>query len=128
MFNTYGPRMRSDDGRVISNVVCQALAGDNITIYGDGSQTRSFCFVDDMVEGLIRLMASERAAGMPVDLGNPNELTVRELVDRVVAMTGTKARVVHLALPRTTRAAASPTSAGRSSCSAGGRRSTWSRG
>jgi nucleoside-diphosphate-sugar epimerase len=99
IFNTYGPRMRCDDGRVVSNVVCQALSGDDITIYGDGSQTRSFCYVDDMVEALRRLMDSERAVGMPVNLGNPNELRVRELVDLVIAMTGTSSRVVYRALP-----------------------------
>jgi nucleoside-diphosphate-sugar epimerase/spore maturation protein CgeB len=99
IFNTYGPRMRCDDGRVVSNIVCQALAGDDITIYGDGSQTRSFCYVDDMVEGLMRLMDSERAVGMPVNLGNPNELTVKQLVDMVVAMTGTVSRIVYEPLP-----------------------------
>jgi nucleoside-diphosphate-sugar epimerase/spore maturation protein CgeB len=99
IFNTYGPRMRCDDGRVVSNIVCQALSGDEITIYGDGSQTRSFCYVDDMVEALMRLMDSERAAGMPVNLGNPNELTVKALVDMVVAMTGTSSRVVYHPLP-----------------------------
>jgi UDP-glucuronate decarboxylase len=99
IFNTYGPRMRSDDGRVVSNIVCQALAGDEITIFGDGSQTRSFCFVDDMVEGLLRLMRSDRAVGMPVNLGNPNELSVRELVELVVAMTGTNSRLVTRPLP-----------------------------
>ncbi|HEX5237144.1 MAG TPA: GDP-mannose 4,6-dehydratase [Sphingomicrobium sp.] len=100
IFNTYGPHMRCDDGRVVSNVVCQALSGEDITIYGDGSQTRSFCYVDDMVEALSRLMASERAVGMPVNLGNPNELQVRELVELVVAMTGTSSRVVHRPLPK----------------------------
>jgi nucleoside-diphosphate-sugar epimerase/spore maturation protein CgeB len=99
IFNTYGPRMRCDDGRVVSNVVCQALSGDDITVYGDGSQTRSFCFVDDMVDGLTRLMDSDRAVGMPVNLGNPNELTVRQLVDLVVAMTGTSSSVVYRPLP-----------------------------
>ena len=99
IFNTYGPRMRCDDGRVVSNVVCQALSGDDITIYGDGSQTRSFCFVDDMVEALLLLTDSERAIGMPVNLGNPNELTVKSLVDMVVAMTGTSSRVVYQQLP-----------------------------
>jgi len=99
IFNTYGPRMRCDDGRVVSNVVCQALSGDDITIYGDGSQTRSFCYVDDMIEGLTRLMDSDRAVGMPVNLGNPNELKVRELADLVVAMTGTGSRIVYRPLP-----------------------------
>jgi nucleoside-diphosphate-sugar epimerase len=99
IFNTYGPRMRCDDGRVVSNVVCQALAGEDITIYGDGSQTRSFCFVEDMVEALTRLMDSERAVGMPVNLGNPSELKVRDLVNLVIAMTGTESRIVHRPLP-----------------------------
>jgi len=99
IFNTYGPRMRCDDGRVVSNVVCQALAGEDITIYGDGSQTRSFCFVEDMVEALTRLIDSERAVGMPVNLGNPNELKVRDLVNLVVAMTGTDSRIVYRPLP-----------------------------
>ena len=100
IFNTYGPRMRCDDGRVISNVVCQALSGEDITIYGDGSQTRSFCYVDDLVEGLVRLMASDRAVGLPVNLGNPNELTVRQLVDLVIALTGTRSRTVTRPLPQ----------------------------
>jgi UDP-glucuronate decarboxylase len=99
IFNTYGPRMRCDDGRVVSNVVCQALSGEDITIYGDGSQTRSFCFVRDMVEGLCRLMDSERAVGMPVNLGNPNELTVKQLVDIVISMTGTASRATYGPLP-----------------------------
>jgi nucleoside-diphosphate-sugar epimerase/spore maturation protein CgeB len=99
IFNTYGPRMRCDDGRVISNVVCQALSEDDITIFGDGSQTRSFCYVSDMVEALCRLIDSERAVGMPVNLGNPNELQVRELVDLVIAMTGTASRVIYRPLP-----------------------------
>jgi nucleoside-diphosphate-sugar epimerase/spore maturation protein CgeB len=99
IFNTYGPRMRCDDGRVVSNIVCQAIGGDDITVYGDGSQTRSFCYVDDMLEGLTRLMDSDRAVGMPVNLGNPNELTVRDLVDLVIAMTGTDSGVVRRPLP-----------------------------
>ena len=99
IFNTYGPRMRADDGRVVSNVICQALDGDNITIYGDGSQTRSFCYVDDLVEGLRRLMDSEKAVGLPVNLGNPNELTVGELAGLVMEMTGTDADLVQLPLP-----------------------------
>jgi nucleoside-diphosphate-sugar epimerase/spore maturation protein CgeB len=99
IFNTYGPRMRCDDGRVVSNIICQALSGDDITIYGDGSQTRSFCFADDLVEGLMRLMDSESAVGIPVNLGNPSELTVSELVELVVEMTGSKARLVQRPLP-----------------------------
>ena len=100
IFNTYGPRMRADDGRVVSNVVCQALAGEHITINGDGSQTRSFCFVEDMVEGLMRLMDSDTAVGFPVNLGNPNELTVGELVLLVMEMTGSSSRVVRRPLPQ----------------------------
>jgi nucleoside-diphosphate-sugar epimerase/spore maturation protein CgeB len=99
IFNTYGPKMRCDDGRVVSNVVCQALSGDDITIYGDGSQTRSFCYVADMVDALMLLMDSESAVGMPVNLGNPNELTVRQLADLVIAMTGSASRIVHGPLP-----------------------------
>jgi UDP-glucuronate decarboxylase len=99
IFNTYGPRMRRDDGRVISNILCQALSGEDITVNGDGSQTRSFCFVDDTVEALLRLMDSQTAVAVPVNIGNPEELTVRELVDLVVAMTSTTARVVFQPLP-----------------------------
>jgi nucleoside-diphosphate-sugar epimerase/spore maturation protein CgeB len=99
IFNTYGRRMRCDDGRVVSNVVCQALSGDDITIYGDGSQTRSFCYVHDMVEGLLRLMDSDRAVGMPVNLGNPTELTVKQLVERVIALTASRSRIVRRPLP-----------------------------
>lgn len=98
IFNTYGPRMRADDGRVVSNVVCQALEGDPITLYGDGSQTRSFCFVDDTVRGLMLLMASDKATA-PVNIGNPEELAVRALIDRIVAMTGTRSPIVSLPLP-----------------------------
>jgi UDP-glucuronate decarboxylase len=99
IFNTYGPRMRCDDGRVVSNVICQALTGHDITIYGDGSQTRSFCFVNDMVDALILLLDSDRAAGMPVNLGNPNELSIKHLVDMVVDMTGRRSKVIHELLP-----------------------------
>ncbi len=99
IFNTYGPRMRADDGRVVSNVICQALAGDDITIYGDGSQTRSFCYVDDLVEGLVRLMESPDDGLGPVNLGNPNEMTIDELVTKVLALTGVKASVVNRPLP-----------------------------
>ena len=100
IFNTYGPRMRRDDGRVISNVICQALSGEDITIYGDGSQTRSFCYVDDLVEALVRLMASEKAAGIPVNLGNPNELTIAALVHLVLTMTGSRSSIVLRPLPQ----------------------------
>lgn len=99
IFNTYGPRMRADDGRVVSNVICQALAGDDLTIYGDGSQTRSFCYVEDLVDGLMLLMDSQAADGMPVNLGNPDELTVKQLVDLVKEMTLSRSKVVSRPLP-----------------------------
>src|SRR3712207_6742506 len=91
--------MRPDDGRVVSNVICQALSGEDITIYGDGSQTRSFCYVSDMVEGLMRLMDTDPSPGAPVNLGNPTELTVSDLVRRVLDLTGSGSNVVHLPLP-----------------------------
>jgi UDP-glucuronate decarboxylase len=99
IFNTYGPRMDPDDGRVVSNVICQALAGDPVTIYGDGSQTRSFCYVDDLVEGMLRLMAYEGPQPGPVNVGNPQELTVSDLVERVLRLTGSSSPVVHRPLP-----------------------------
>jgi UDP-glucuronate decarboxylase len=99
IFNTYGPVMQRDDGRVVSNFICQALAGDDITIYGDGSQTRCFCYVDDTVEGLRRLMHSVRAVGVPVNLGNPHEITVNELAARVIDMTGSVSRILRKPLP-----------------------------
>jgi UDP-glucuronate decarboxylase len=99
IFNTYGPRMRADDGRVVSNVICQALAGDDITIYGDGSQTRSFCYVSDLIDGFLRLMAYEGPFPGAVNLGNPVELTVGDLAERVLAMTGSSSRVVTRPLP-----------------------------
>lgn len=99
IFNTYGPRMRPDDGRVVSNFVVQALRNEPITVYGDGSQTRSFCYVGDLVEGLVRLMATPDDVTGPVNLGNPVEFTVRELADLVIAMTGSRSRVVHRPLP-----------------------------
>ena len=99
IFNTYGPKMRRDDGRIMSNVICQALSGEDITVYGDGLQTRSLCFVDDLVDALILLIDSDVAAGMPVNLGNPNELAIKQLVDLIVEMTGSDSKVVHLPLP-----------------------------
>jgi UDP-glucuronate decarboxylase len=99
IFNTYGPRMRPDDGRLISNAICQALSGDPITIHGDGSQTRSFCYIDDTVEGLLRLSRHQGAQPGPVNLGNPAELTVAELVDQVIALTGADAAPVLRPLP-----------------------------
>jgi UDP-glucuronate decarboxylase len=97
IFNTYGPRMRQNDGRVISNFIIQALRGKDITIYGDGTQTRSFCYVDDMVTGLVRLMQSGVAG--PVNLGNPQEIPIRMLAGLILAMTGSKSRIVHLPAP-----------------------------
>jgi UDP-glucuronate decarboxylase len=99
IFNTYGPRMRPDDGRVVSNVVCQALSGEDITVYGDGTQTRSFCYVDDLVAGLLALMRFNGAQPGPVNLGNPVELTVSDLVERVVKLTGADADIVYRPLP-----------------------------
>jgi UDP-glucuronate decarboxylase len=99
IFNTYGPRLSADDGRVVSNVVSQALAGEEITIYGDGSQTRSFCFVDDLVDGLMRLMAFDGPQPGPINLGNPIELTICELVDKVMDLTGSSSEVVYCRLP-----------------------------
>ncbi len=99
IFNTYGPRLSADDGRVVSNLVAQALAGEDITVFGDGSQTRSFCYVDDLVSGLIALMEFDGPQPGPVNLGNPIELTVRELVDVVLELTGSSSRVVHRPLP-----------------------------
>jgi nucleoside-diphosphate-sugar epimerase/spore maturation protein CgeB len=99
IFNTYGPHMHSDDGRVVSNLICQALLGRDLTVYGDGSQTRSFCYVSDLVEGLVRLMESEISGLEPVNLGNPAELTVAELVDHIVALTDTNAPVEYRPLP-----------------------------
>jgi UDP-glucuronate decarboxylase len=99
IFNTYGPRMQPDDGRVVSNFIVQALRGDPITIYGDGGQTRSFCYVDDLVEGLIRLMNSPKEVTGPVNIGNPGEFTIRELAELVIAQTGAGSKLVSLPLP-----------------------------
>lgn len=92
IFNTYGPRMHPNDGRVVSNFIVQALKGEPITVYGDGSQTRSFCYVDDLVEGLIRMMEQDATTG-PVNLGNPAEMTVKELAERVIALTGSASTI-----------------------------------
>jgi UDP-glucuronate decarboxylase len=99
IFNTYGPRMLLDDGRVVSNFVVQALRGEDITLYGDGAQTRSFCFVDDLVEGLVRMMEHPSATG-PVNLGNPGEFTIRELAELVLELTGSKSKIVNRPLPQ----------------------------
>jgi UDP-glucuronate decarboxylase len=99
IFNTYGPRMHPDDGRVVSNFIVQALRGQDITIYGDGSQTRSFCFVSDLVDGLMKLMDSPATLTGPVNLGNPVEFTIRELAEKVVALTGSKSKISYHPLP-----------------------------
>jgi dTDP-glucose 4,6-dehydratase len=97
IFNTYGPRMRPHDGRVVSNFIIQALRGEPLTVYGDGSQTRSFCFVDDLIEGIVRLF--ERGDADPVNIGNPGEFTVRQLADRVLALTESRSEIVFRPLP-----------------------------
>ena len=99
IFNTYGPRMHIGDGRVVSTFVASALRGEPITIYGDGEQTRSFCYVDDLIDGLVRLMDTPDEVTGPVNLGNPDEITIRELADRVLRLTGSRSAIVHQALP-----------------------------
>ena len=100
IFNTYGPRMHHADGRVVSNFIVQALLGDPITIYGDGSQTRSFCYVDDLVEGFLRLMEAGREETGPINLGNPGEFTIRALAEKVIEMTGSRSTLVFHNLPQ----------------------------
>ncbi len=100
IFNTYGPRMHPQDGRVVSNFIMQALADEPITIYGDGSQTRSFCFVDDLIEGLIRLMETPDAVTGPMNIGNPVEMTIKELAEAVIDLTGSSSELIHKALPQ----------------------------
>ena len=98
IFNTYGPRMNPDDGRVVSNFIVQSLRGEDITVYGDGSQTRSFCYVDDLIEGFLRLMEQEKTVG-PVNIGNPGEFTMLELAELVLKKVGGKSKIVHQDLP-----------------------------
>lgn len=100
IFNTYGPKMHPQDGRVVSNFIMQALRGDPITLYGDGSQTRSFCFVSDLIEGFRRLMDSDDAVAGPVNLGNPYEISVKELAERIIAMTGSTSELTFKPLPQ----------------------------
>lgn len=100
IFNTYGPNMATDDGRVVSNFIVQALTGRDITIFGDGTQTRSFCYVDDLVEGMIRMMNSRDGFTGPVNLGNPREFTMLELAEKVVQLTGSKSKIVYKPLPQ----------------------------
>jgi UDP-glucuronate decarboxylase len=99
IFNTYGPRMQQNDGRVVSNFIVQALKGEDITIYGDGSQTRSFCYVTDMVEAFVRLMATKDDVTGPINLGNPRESTIKELAETIVVMTKSKSRIIYKPLP-----------------------------
>jgi UDP-glucuronate decarboxylase len=99
IFNTYGPRMHPDDGRVVSTFIVQALKGEDITVFGTGEQTRSFCYVDDLIEAMIRMMATERGFTGPINLGNPGEFTMIELAEQVIRLTKSKSRIVHKPLP-----------------------------
>lgn len=99
IFNTYGPRMHPNDGRVVSNFIVQALSGKDITLYGDGSQTRSFCYVDDLIEAMIRMMATGADVVGPINIGNPHEFTIRQLAELVIEMTGSRSRLVFAPLP-----------------------------
>ncbi|GJE73271.1 UDP-glucuronic acid decarboxylase family protein [Methylorubrum podarium] len=99
IFNTYGPRMHPNDGRVVSNIIVQALKGEDITIYGDGQQTRSFCYVDDLIAAMVRMMGTENGFTGPVNIGNPGEFTIRELAELVVDLTGTRSAIVYRPLP-----------------------------
>ena len=99
IFNTYGPRMHPNDGRVVSNFIVQALKGQDITMYGDGSQSRSFCYVDDLLEGMVRLMNSREEFTGPVNIGNPNEFTMLELAEKVIKLTDSKSKIIYMPLP-----------------------------
>jgi UDP-glucuronate decarboxylase len=100
IFNTYGPRMHPNDGRVVSNFIVQALKGEDITLYGDGQQTRSFCYVDDLVRGLISLMDTGDDITGPINIGNPGEFTIRQLAEQVIDLTGSKSKLVFMPLPQ----------------------------
>jgi UDP-glucuronate decarboxylase len=100
IFNTYGPRMHPNDGRVVSNFIVQALLDRDITVYGEGTQTRSFCYVDDLIDGLVRLMASADSVTGPINIGNPVEFTIIQLASQVIEMTGSRSRIVHRAIPQ----------------------------
>lgn len=99
IFNTYGPRLHPQDGRVVSNFIVQALNNNDVTLYGDGSQTRSFCYVDDQINGLIKLMNSDDVNGFPINIGNPNEITVGKLAHMIIEMTGSKSKIIYSPLP-----------------------------
>jgi UDP-glucuronate decarboxylase len=100
IFNTYGPRMHPNDGRVVSNFIVQALLGRDITVFGDGSQTRSFCYVDDLIDGMVRLMNTADNETGPINIGNPNEFTILQLADMVIELTGSRSHIVHRPLPQ----------------------------
>ena len=100
IFNTYGPRMHPNDGRVVSNFIIQALRGEDITLFGNGNQTRAFCYVDDLIDGLVRLMATGDDVTGPINIGNPHEISVSELADRIIRLTGSSSRIVHRDLPQ----------------------------
>lgn len=100
IFNTYGPRMHPNDGRVVSNFIVQALTGKDVTIYGDGSQTRSFCYVEDLIEGMYRLMNSEEGFTGPVNIGNPSEFTMLELAEKIIKLTKSKSKITFKELPQ----------------------------
>ncbi|MBV1799998.1 UDP-glucuronic acid decarboxylase family protein [Siccirubricoccus sp. G192] len=100
IFNTYGPRMHPNDGRVVSNFIVQALRGEDITLYGTGTQTRAFCYVDDLLDGFLRLMATDDSVTGPVNLGNPQEIQVRELAERILHLTGSRSRIIYRPLPQ----------------------------
>ena len=99
IFNTYGPRMQPNDGRVVSNFIVQALNNEDITVYGAGSQTRSFCYVDDMIDGFVRMMHSRKGFTGPVNMGNPDEFTILELAEKIIDITGSHSKIIHKSLP-----------------------------
>ena len=127
IFNTYGPRMHPNDGRVVSNFIVQALKGEEITVYGEGKQTRSFCYVDDLVGGLMRLMGTPDEFTGPVNIGNPKEFTILELAQQVIALTGSKSAVVFKPLPSDDPVQRQPTSPWPKRCWTGRRQCRWNR-
>ena len=100
IFNTYGPRMHPNDGRVVSNFIIQALLGHDITVYGDGAQTRSFCYVDDLIDGMVRFMTTPDSIVGPINIGNPTEFTILQLASQVIEMTGSRSKIVHRPKPQ----------------------------
>ena len=125
IFNTFGPRMQLDDGRAIPNFFRQALRGEDVTLFGDGSQTRSFCYVDDLVEGILRLLRSDYVG--PVNIGNPQEMSLREMAENIVELCGSPSSSCTARCRRTTRRCGGPTSRSRSACSGWEPRSRWTR-